>query len=103
MGSYLQLVEVGSPPGMVCMVPQPYAAVGNRLYPGVLGHNWRPTVPGVAPEPSVEWGWLEPITRRWAEQFLIWYCGHFRVIHCRDYGAKSSMILTRNLAVVCTV
>jgi hypothetical protein len=40
----LQPVEVLSPPGMRCMVPQPYAAVGNRLYPGVLGHNWWPTV-----------------------------------------------------------
>jgi hypothetical protein len=33
--------------GTGCMVPQPYAAGGNRSYPGVLGHNQRPTVPGV--------------------------------------------------------
>jgi hypothetical protein len=41
------------------MVPQPYAAVGNRSYLGVLGRNRQPTVPGViypdsSPEPSVE-------------------------------------------------
>jgi hypothetical protein len=26
------------------VVLQPYAAVGNRSYPGVLFHSWRPTV-----------------------------------------------------------
>jgi hypothetical protein len=38
---------VGSPPGTGCMVPQPYAAVGNWSYLGVLGHNQWPMVPRV--------------------------------------------------------
>jgi hypothetical protein len=29
------------------MVPQPYAAVGNELYSGVLGYNRRPAAPRV--------------------------------------------------------
>jgi hypothetical protein len=32
---------------MGCMVPQPFAAGGNRSYPEFLGHNRRPAVPGV--------------------------------------------------------
>jgi hypothetical protein len=34
-------------PGMGCMVSQPYGTGENRSYPGVLSHNWWPTVPGV--------------------------------------------------------
>jgi hypothetical protein len=29
------------------VVPQLYATVGNRSYPGVLGRNWQPTIPRV--------------------------------------------------------
>jgi hypothetical protein len=47
VGPSLQPVEVGSPLGMGCVIPQPYADVGNRSYPGVLGHNRQPTVPEV--------------------------------------------------------
>jgi hypothetical protein len=47
VGPSLQLVKVGSPPCMGCMVPQQYAIVGNQSYPGVLGHNKWPTVPGI--------------------------------------------------------
>jgi hypothetical protein len=47
VGPPLQPVEVGLFPGMGCMVPQPYAAGGNRSYPGVLGRNRRPVAPGV--------------------------------------------------------
>jgi hypothetical protein len=43
----LQPVEVESPPDIGCMVPQSFAAVENRSYPGALGCNWWPTVPGV--------------------------------------------------------
>jgi hypothetical protein len=55
----LQPVEVGLFPSMGSMVPQPYAAGGNRSNLGVLGHNRRLMVPKVnyptvAPEPSVE-------------------------------------------------
>jgi hypothetical protein len=32
---------------MTCVVSQPYAVVGNQSCPGVLGHNWRLTVPEV--------------------------------------------------------
>jgi hypothetical protein len=52
-----QLVEVGSPPSMGCMVPQLYAAVGNRSYPGVLGHNRRPMVPRVIYPDRTQAGW----------------------------------------------
>jgi hypothetical protein len=47
VGPSLQPVEVGSPPGMDCVVPQLHAVVGNQSYPGVLDGNQRPTVPGV--------------------------------------------------------
>jgi hypothetical protein len=47
VGSSLQPVEVRSPPDMGYMVPQSYAAVGNRSYPGVLDRNQRATIPGV--------------------------------------------------------
>jgi hypothetical protein len=43
----LQPVEVGSFSGMGCMVPQPYAAIGNWSYPEILGHNRQPMVPRV--------------------------------------------------------
>jgi hypothetical protein len=43
----LQPVEAGSFPDTGCMVPQPYAARGNRSYLGVLCHNRRPVVPRV--------------------------------------------------------
>jgi hypothetical protein len=38
---------VGSFPGMWYLVPQPFAARGNRSYPEFLGRNWRPVVPEV--------------------------------------------------------
>jgi hypothetical protein len=46
-GPSLGPIEVGSPPGTGCVVPQLYDAIGNRSYPGVLGHNQRPRLPGV--------------------------------------------------------
>jgi hypothetical protein len=38
-GPLFSLLEVGSFPGMGCLVPQLYAAVGYLSYPKVLGHN----------------------------------------------------------------
>jgi hypothetical protein len=40
-------MELGLSPGTGCMVLLPYAAGGNRSYPGVLGRNRRPAVLGV--------------------------------------------------------
>jgi hypothetical protein len=45
---------------MVCLVPQPFAARGNRLYPDFWVINGDPRylgykTPTVAPEPSIEW------------------------------------------------
>jgi hypothetical protein len=37
--------EVGSFPSTGCLVPQPFATGGNRLYPVLLGYNWRLIVP----------------------------------------------------------
>jgi hypothetical protein len=45
VGPSLQPREVGLFLGIGCMVPQPYAAGGNRSYPGVLGRNQWPAVP----------------------------------------------------------
>jgi hypothetical protein len=42
-----RLLEVGLLPGTGCMVPQPYAIVGNRKHSGVLGHNRWPAVPRI--------------------------------------------------------
>jgi hypothetical protein len=47
VGPSLQPVEVGSPPGMGCVVPQLYAGVGYQSYPGALGRNQRLMVPEV--------------------------------------------------------
>jgi hypothetical protein len=43
----LQPEEVGLFPGMRCMVPQLFAARGNRPYSEVLVRNRRPAVPRV--------------------------------------------------------
>jgi hypothetical protein len=47
VGPPLKPIEVRLFLGARCMVPQPYAAWGNRSYPGVLGHNRWPAVPRV--------------------------------------------------------
>jgi hypothetical protein len=47
VGPPLQFVEVGSFPGLGCIIPQPYATGGNQSYLGVMGHNRWPVLPGV--------------------------------------------------------
>jgi hypothetical protein len=43
----LQPGEVGSFPGMRCLVPQLFFTREKRLYLELLGRNWRSAVPGV--------------------------------------------------------
>jgi hypothetical protein len=103
----LQPEVVGPFLGMGCMVPQLFAALGNRWYPefwAVTGGPWFPgyITPTVAPSPPLS-RWFEAVTQRWVEQVLIGYCEHFCGIRQQDCGAKASTISTRNLVVVPTV
>jgi hypothetical protein len=63
VGPPLQPVEVGLFLGIGCMVPELYAAGGNRSYLGVLGHNRWLVVPEI--------NYLDRWTRcklKWEEQ-----------------------------------